>query len=79
MNTSRQQGFFVVMERWGVGTKREESQAYKQRGRERRGRCKQDCKIVIIAYTNEKLITPQLAEQTVLLKAGRRGQHISIS
>lgn len=36
---------------------------------------KQDCKIVIIAYTNDKLITPQLAVQTVLLEAECRGQH----
>lgn len=43
------------------------------RGREKeRGR---DLEIVIITYTNEKLITPQLAAQAVLLEAERRGQH----
>lgn len=59
----------------GVGANKD-TQAEREREIER---CKQDCKIVIIAYTNEKLITPQLAAQTVFLKAGRRGQHISIS
>lgn len=40
-----------------------------QRGRRREG------KFVIIAYTNEELITQQPAAQTVLLEAECRGQH----
>lgn len=46
-----------------------------ERERETGRKGKQDFEIVIIAYTNEKLITPQLAAQTVLLEAERRGQH----
>ena len=59
------------------GGQKKDTQAYKQRDRERKGKGKQDCEIVIIAYTNEKLITPQLAAQTVLLEAERRGQHVA--
>lgn len=61
--------------RLGRGTKKD-TQATRERKREReRKKGKQDCEIVIIAYTNEKLITPQLAAQAVLVEAERRGQH----
>lgn len=52
VSTSLQQGIGGVGE---MGTVRRE----KERGGRREG--KQDYEIVIIAYTNEKLITPQLA------------------
>lgn len=51
MNTSRQRGICSDGE-MGVGAQRE-------REREK-DKDKQDCKIVIIGHTNEKLITPQL-------------------
>ena len=50
-----------------------ERERERERESERGGR--QDCKIVIIAHTNEELITPQLAAQTVLLMLVCRGQH----
>lgn len=65
---------FVVVVRWGGGgdVKRHTSSKAEK---EREG--KQDSKIVIIAYTNEKLITLQLAAQTVLLQTECRGQHVA--
>lgn len=69
LKTSLQQGI------GGSGRRGRDKERYTTSETERKRKGKQDCEIDIIAYTNEKLITPQLAVQTVLLEAERRGQH----
>lgn len=61
------------MVRWGWGHR----EIHKQREGEK-DKDKQDCKIVIIAHTNEKLITPQLTMSSLYylrLHVGGTMQH----
>lgn len=61
----------VVRPRRGEGGTKKETRSKTEREKEGT----QDCEIVIIAYTNEKLITLQLPAQTVLLQTEHRGHH----